>query len=90
MEENKDFPIKGWKWIFYTTGWTSGIINPVFWVTMYILHIKNDKEENFINNNFHIRVFKWGVVVSIITVVLLLLFLIFVWVLLKYINTLSI
>jgi hypothetical protein len=86
MAENVDFPIKGWKWIFYTLGLTSGVLNPVFWASLYILHLKNDKDENFINNNFHVRVFRCGVITFIAAIVLLLLFFIFMWVLLKNIS----
>jgi len=89
MEDDTNFPIKGWKWFFYTIGLTSGVVNPAFWVTLYILHLKNDKEDNFINNNFHARVFKWGVFTFIITLVLLLIFLISIWVLVKNFSQLT-
>jgi hypothetical protein len=90
MIDNSDFPIKGWKWFFYTIGLTSGVVNPVFWVTLYIIQLKNDKEEKFINNNFHVRVFRWGVFTFIITIVLLLFFFISIWALVKNFSQLDI
>jgi hypothetical protein len=72
-----EFPIKGWKWIFYIYGWMSGATNLLFWAIMLILFLVN-KEKEFISNKFHQRVYVWGLVMGIITVAILVLVLLFV------------
>ena len=62
----KDFPIKGWKWIFYVIGWITGALNVLFWLIMYMAHLTREEDTKFINNNFHKRVYYWGIAMTII------------------------
>lgn len=60
------FPIRGWRWIFYIIGWITGALNLGFWVIMILLYLVYDQGKPFFGSHFHRRVFMWGVVMSII------------------------
>ncbi len=53
--------IQGWKWIFYVWGWLTGALNLTFWLMQVIFYFITDKGKPFFNDNFHKRVFWWGV-----------------------------
>ena len=52
---------KWWKWIFYIFGFVY-MLSPIFWIVMIALHYKNNKKDPLINNDFHYRMFIWGII----------------------------
>lgn len=64
----KNFPIKGWKWIFYVLGWISSL-NILFWAYQTIAYFwKNEK--HYFSEDFHRRVVYWGMLSTIIALIL--------------------
>ncbi len=57
--------IKGWKWIFYIFGWFFGATNIIFWLFQYGMYLGTENGDYFFSNNFHKRVFYWGIGISI-------------------------
>ena len=53
---------------FYVIGWITGALNLLFWFIQVILYFQNNKEEPFINKDFHNRVTGWGIFTSIIII----------------------
>ncbi len=64
---------KWWQWILYFIGWITGIFNLTFWLIMYVAHLIYDYEEPFFNKKFHQRVYKWGLVMSIVLILIIVL-----------------
>ncbi|MBD3318845.1 hypothetical protein GF342_02960 [Candidatus Woesearchaeota archaeon] len=73
-QHKKEFPIKGFTWVWYIFGWITGAGNALFWLIMALLYM-NKKEKKFFNNNFHKRVAIWGMIMAIASVALLFLIL---------------
>jgi hypothetical protein len=67
-ENDKKFPITGWKWVFYILGWLFGFLNLLFWLIMYALHMANNYGDPFFNKDFHRRVYIWGIVITILII----------------------
>lgn len=65
----EDFPIKKWKLIPYIIGGVFGILNPIFWIVMYVLHKSRDENEPLLNKKFHKRVFYWGLLIISIWII---------------------
>ena len=68
LNNKKEFPISGWKWVPYILGWFFGAANLLFWLIMAILHIACNRKEPFFNKDFHRRVYIWGLVVIVLIV----------------------
>lgn len=62
--KKKEFPIKGWKWIFYIIGWL-GVLNVAFWIYQVVAYALYNSEDKFFTNHFHRRVFNWGILITI-------------------------
>jgi hypothetical protein len=69
----EEFPIKGWRLIFYLIGWILGALNVAFWLIMVILYGIKDTGKPFFNPNFHKRVFLWGIFYPLFILLLLIL-----------------
>ncbi|MGV8141335.1 MAG: hypothetical protein ACP5NW_02750 [Candidatus Woesearchaeota archaeon] len=69
---NCNFELRWYQWIFYVIGWISGIMNILFWIIMYAIRLSKE-EESFVNRNFHKRVFWFGVVITLIYAVIIIL-----------------
>jgi len=74
----KEFNIKGWKNIFYILGWI-GVINLFFWAYQIIAYFIYNQGERFFTNNFHRRVYNWGIFMFIIFIILLITIVIAAW-----------
>jgi hypothetical protein len=61
-----------WEWIFYVLGWIAGAGNLLFWLIMLGAHQLKNMGEPFFSKTFHKRVVIWGVVITAVNVVLLL------------------
>ncbi|MFH1787458.1 MAG: hypothetical protein ABH811_01570 [archaeon] len=66
---NKELPIKSWRWIFYILGWIFGALNLVFWAWQYLMYMGDEKSDKFISNQFHKRVYYWGVLFTAIILI---------------------
>jgi len=73
-----EFPIKGWKWIFYIIGWITGALNLLFWLIMILAYLIYNPKDPLFNNAFHRRVYIWGLVVSILFGIFLVLGILFI------------
>lgn len=60
----KKIEFKWWQWIFYVLGWVFGVGNLLFWMIMSGLHLTNNYGDPFFNNDFHRRVYVWGIVTT--------------------------
>jgi hypothetical protein len=62
MARSRKFPITGLKWIPYIIGWATGVFSLLFWLIMVVANYVYNKNDPFFNNDFHRRVYYWGLV----------------------------
>ncbi len=61
---------KLWQWAFYALGWLFGFANLLFWLIMCGIHMSKNYGNPFFNKDFHMRVYVWGIVITIIILAL--------------------
>jgi len=72
MPSPTNFYPKSWQWFFYILGWFFGTLTIVFWLMMYMAYSTYDKPKNltFFNPNFHKRVYLFGLITTIVIIIL--------------------
>jgi len=72
----KNFPVRGWKWVFYIFGWLSSIAL-IFWIIQYSAHTYKNYGERFFTMNFHRRTYLiglWSAIIIAATIFAILIF----------------
>ncbi len=67
---------KWWQWVFYIIGWVVGFANLLFWIIMYVAYLMHNYGDPFFSKDFHRRVYIWGIIITIILALTILLILI--------------
>ena len=68
-EKERGFKLLSFKGLNYVFGF-SGFMIPLFWLILYLIHL-SDKKINFINSNFHRRVYYFGCFVTLMILIML-------------------
>jgi len=62
---------KWWQWIFYVIGWIAGFANLLFWIIMYAAYLMHNYGDPFFSKDFHRRVYVWGIVITILMILVI-------------------
>jgi hypothetical protein len=65
-----EFPITGWKWIFYILGWLH-VLGLLFWAVQLIVYLRKHNGEKFFSSDFYRVVFYFGIATVVVFVFLL-------------------